>query len=141
MLLPPSSSSIALSPDPQKAAAMKQSQKAAEVAGEMRGGGTAMRKRKLPQTHEKAEEATSCNKAAAVAATSQAAREDGASDSDANRKNRREVVDDALIDVIGTFEDDNLFHFLPSFEPTSTMARPLIAPLKEIGEFSKWSFF
>jgi hypothetical protein len=133
--------------------AMKQSQKVAKAAFEMRGSGTAMRKRKLPMTHKAATEATSCNKAA-VAATSPAASEagraaslnrmdDGASDSvghDANEENRGEVVDDALIDVVGSFEDDNLFHFLPSFEPTSTMARPLIAPLKMIGEFSKRSF-
>jgi hypothetical protein len=149
-LLPPSHSSTAVSPSPDhprhlaaEQPAMKQSQKA---AGEMRGGGTVTRKRKLPQTHEAADEATStsCNKAAASAATSQAARDDGASDSvgyDVNRENRREVVDDALINVVGSFEDDNLFQFLPSFEPTSTMARPLIAPLKMIGEFSKHSFF
>jgi hypothetical protein len=117
---------------------MKQSQKAAEAAVKMRGGGTATRKRKLVlQTHGATEEAssTSCNKAAAVAATSQAAM------GDANRENRGEMVDDALIDVIGTFDDDNLFQFLPSFEPTATVARPLITPFKEIGEFSKWSFF
>ena len=78
-LLPPSHSSTAVSPSPDhprhlaaEQPAMKQSQKAAKAAVEMRGGGTATRKRKLPMTHEAAKEATSCNKAA-VAAVSPAA--------------------------------------------------------------------
>jgi hypothetical protein len=130
--------------------AMKQSQKVAKAAFEMRGGGTAMRKRKLPMTHKAAKEAASCNKAAVAAvspAASEAARaasfnrkDDGASDSVGNDA-YREVVDDALIDVVGSFDDNNLFHFLPSFDPISTIARPLIAPFKEIGEFCKCSFF